>query len=100
MPEDSFGSGPEEICSEARNFNSKDLNGNAQVSFRQVVLDAPLEYRWLFLPLSLKPGFVSNVSGVTSGNLCTSAQVGSPVLAYERMLADVFILLFSESQES
>jgi hypothetical protein len=69
MPEDPFGKGPDEICNKARNCNSKDLNENAQVSFRQVVLGAQLEYKWLFLPLSLKLGFVSNVSGITSDKL-------------------------------
>lgn len=70
MPEDPFGSGPDEICNKARNYNSKDLNENAHVSFRQVALDAQLEYKWLFLPLGPKPRSVSNVSAVTSGRCC------------------------------
>lgn len=57
MPEDPFGSGPDEICNEARNYNSKDLNENPQVSFREVALDAQLEYKCLLVPLSLKPRF-------------------------------------------
>ena len=57
MPEDPFGSGPDEIRNKARNYNSKDLNENPQVSFREVALDAQLEYKCLFVPLSLKPRF-------------------------------------------
>lgn len=45
MPEDPFGSGPDEICNKARNYHSKDLDENVQVSFRQVALDAQVAYK-------------------------------------------------------
>lgn len=66
VPGDPFGSGPAEICNKARNYNSKDLNENAHVSFRQVALGTQLEYKWLVLPPGLKPRSAANLSGVTS----------------------------------
>lgn len=53
MPEGPFGSGPDETCHKARNYNSKILNENAQVSLRQEALGVQLQYKQLFLSLSL-----------------------------------------------
>lgn len=57
VPGKPFGSGPGEIGSEARSYNS-----NIQTRYK--------ELPW---PGSLEPGFVSQVSGVTSGMLRVSS---------------------------